>query len=136
MTRHVIATGLCVSVALLFSSTAYAAGALKASDVKLQDNALTIGSIEAPSGGWLVVHAMEGGEAGPHIGHVELQSGANENLEVPLDEQVAAGDSVILMIHEDTGEKGTFEFEEGSAEGTDAPAMAGGKPIQTEVTVE
>jgi hypothetical protein len=135
MIRVPITAGLC-SLALLFSSSAFAAGAFNASDVKVQDSTLTIASLEAPMGGWLVVHAMEDGQAGAHIGHVELQSGMNENLQVELDEQIAAGDSVILMIHEDTGQTGTFEFEEGSAEGLDPPAMEGGQPLQTQVTVE
>lgn len=131
--RSISMAALCASVALMFAPAAHA---LTATGAKLENSTLAIDSVEADAAGWLVVHMAQNGEAGAHIGHVQVQSGMNENLQIPLDQTVSSGQSVILMLHEDTGTTGTFEFEEGSAEQLDPPAMSDGEPIQTEVTIE
>jgi hypothetical protein len=46
-----------------------------------------------------------------------------------------AGDKLAIMLHQDTGKMGTYEFGmEGSKE--DAPVLADGNPVMEMVTVK
>lgn len=109
-------------------------------DFMTSDNAmvdgmtLTLESVTSPQDGYLVVHAMEEGTYADPIGHAPLEEGENMNVEVELSQEVASGDSVIAMLHKDTGEMGTFEYPE--TEGADGPVLEGETPVMQEVMVE
>ncbi|MFN2189878.1 MAG: hypothetical protein ACK2T3_14025 [Candidatus Promineifilaceae bacterium] len=59
--------------------------------------------------GWLVVYYDEEGQIGLIIGQAPLEDGINENVEVPIIGS-AATPILHLMLHDDTGEIGQFEF--------------------------
>ncbi len=86
--------------------------------------------IDAP--GWLVVHADDNGAPGAVLGQTALDQGVNLDVTVNVD-PAAAGNSVWLMLHYDTGTVGTYEF--GEVEGADAPVMLNGGPVMTQITL-
>jgi hypothetical protein len=135
MTKFRLTAALGVSAVFTLVTAAHAQS-LTATKASVQDSTLTVESLEVPQDGWLVAHTVQDGQAGPHVGHAQVASGSNDNVQITLDQPVSSGDKVVLMLHEDTGTAGTFEFEAGAAETKDAPAMADGQPVQAEVTVE
>lgn len=58
---------------------------------------------------WLVIQTETNGVPGPVIGYKKLSKGQNINVSVPI-EQTQATSNLFAMIHEDTGEKGKFDF--------------------------
>ena len=91
--------------------------------LKIVDGILTLPSITSPQAGWLVVHADDGGTFGPVIGYAALAEGENTDVIVPIDTD-AATETVHLMLHEDGGVVGTYEFP-----GADAPVIVDGAPV-------
>jgi hypothetical protein len=84
--------------------------------------------IDAP--GWMAIHSSVDGNAGPVIGTAKLNAGTNLNVVVSLDfaaVEGAATDQVFPMLHYDTGEMGTYEFD--GANGLDLPVSVGGKIV-------
>jgi hypothetical protein len=85
----------------------------------ISNNAVIIESVVSDGAGWLVVHADSGeGAAGPVIGFAAVQDGTNEGVTVVLD-GANITPTLFAMLHEDTGEVGTYEF--GTVEGEDTP---------------
>ena len=104
-------------------------------EVGVAGGKLMVDSVEAPAEGYVVVHMMTDDKPGDVIGYAPVKSGENKNIEVKLDKQPNPGDKLAIMLHQDTGKMGTYEFGmEGSKE--DAPAMAEGKPVMEMVTVK
>jgi hypothetical protein len=96
---------------------------------------LMVDSVEAPAEGYVVVHMMTDDKPGEVIGYAPVKSGENKNIEIKLDKQPNPGDKLAIMLHQDTGKMGTYEFGmEGSKE--DTPLMAEGKPVMEMVTVK
>jgi hypothetical protein len=82
-------------------------------------NSITIDSVTMDADGFVVVHASnpDGTVIAPDsIGHVAVAAGTHQNVAVPLDQPVAAGDVVHVMLHTDTGEIGVYEFRTGMTE--------------------
>ncbi|MGB5048505.1 MAG: SH3 domain-containing protein, partial [Caldilineaceae bacterium] len=97
--------------------------------LQIVDGELTIPSITSSSAGWLVVHADDGGTFGPVIGYAALAEGENTDVVVPIDTD-AATETVHLMLHEDAGVVGTYEFP-----GADVPVMVDGAPLSMAYSV-
>jgi uncharacterized protein YgiM (DUF1202 family) len=91
-------------------------------DLKIVDGTLTVPSITSASPGWMVVHADNEGKPGPVLGYAAVAEGENTDVVIPIDTD-AATETVHLMLHEDGGVVGTYEFP-----GADAPVMVDGKP--------
>ena len=91
--------------------------------LQIVDGVLTVPSITSSSAGWLVVHADDGGTFGPVIGYAALAEGENTDVAVEIDAD-AATETIHLMLHEDGGVVGTYEFP-----GADAPVMVDGAPV-------
>jgi hypothetical protein len=103
-----------------------------ASNATLEDGQLTM-DLVAPEAGWAVVHTVDDqGKAGAHIGHAAVEAGENAALAIPLDQPVE-GDQLMVMLHEDAGAAGTFEFS--GDDKTDAPVMKDGAPVSATVDV-
>ncbi|KAE9629286.1 DUF7282 domain-containing protein [Parasedimentitalea maritima] len=83
-------------------------------------------SVKIASDGWLVIHAMKDGKpvVPASIGHVAVKAGKTKNVVVELSEPVAAGDTVLTMLHTDKGTIGEYEFP-----GADHPVMQDDKPV-------
>lgn len=87
--------------------------------------------------GFVVVHsAADGGSpvVPQSIGNAYVAKGT-EQIMVPLAAPVAAGDTLFVMLHTDTGKPHIYEFAEGTTD-IDTPVMADGKPVVIPVTVD
>lgn len=92
---------------------------------------ISIDSVTIPDGGFVVIHASDedGKPIAPEsIGHAAVDPGTHEDVSVDLDEEVASGDKVFVMLHDDTGEEGTYEFGPDSTD-VDTPTMNDGQPV-------
>jgi hypothetical protein len=104
-------------------------------EVGVNNGMLVVDSVEAPADGYVVVHVMMGDKPGEVLGYAPVKTGENKNVEVKLEKLPMAGDKLAIMLHQDTGKMGSYEFGmEGSME--DAPVMAEGKPVMEMVTVK
>ena len=127
MKKHLAAAVFVAAFAI--SSAAHAA--ISASDAKLDGRELTL-NIEAPESGWAVIHKVSNGQPGDHIGHAMIREGENKSVQIKLSEPVNQGEQLIVMLHEDKGTKGTFEF--GPQSKADGPAMQNGEMVTTKIT--
>ena len=101
-------------------------------------DSITVGTVSLPADGFVVVHAAneDGTPTVPDsIGHVAAPAGKSENVVVPLEFPVAAGGTVYVMLHEDSGELGVYEFKTGSTD-VDLPVTVDGGPVITPITIE
>jgi len=79
------------------------------SDQAIEDGTVTVDSVVSDGQGWMVIHADEDGAPGPVIGQAAVSDGENTNVVVNIDTD-AATETLWAMLHEDTGEMGTYEF--------------------------
>ena len=103
---------------------------MKAENASVQDKFIVVKSVNAPSDGWLVAHKDEGGKPGDIVGFMMIKAGTNSSVQIPLAGKLDPGAGIIVMMHEDSGTKGTFDPKD------DKPTMVGGKPVMAEVKME
>lgn len=82
---------------------------LTVSDQVIQDQQVTIESVTAVATSWLVIQTETNGVPGPVIGYTKINKGENKNVSVKID-TVKSTPKLYAMIHEDSGEKGKFDF--------------------------
>lgn len=85
-------------------------------DQAISQNQIIIESVTVGQDSWIVVRNVgEEGSADIVSEPVFLETGTHTNVEVPLTNEAnlagnAEGDELVVMIHEDTGTRGTFDF--------------------------
>ncbi|WP_157471090.1 DUF7282 domain-containing protein [Gracilimonas tropica] len=90
--------------------------AIMAEDQVNKGNIFTV-SVDAAEDGWIVIHGPNANNDGPQIpeiiGKAPVTAGSNTDVQIELNEgaSVAAGDNLYPMLHFDTGEIGTYEFD-------------------------
>jgi uncharacterized protein (DUF305 family) len=82
---------------------------------------LMIDLVKTPEAGWLVIHAMNGDQAGDVIGYTAVPTGESKNVVVTV---AAIPANMMAMLHVDKGAPGKFEFP-----GDDSPLLIEGKPV-------
>lgn len=111
--------------------------AMTVEDQAVVDNTLTVSNVQLAGAGWVVVHADNDGSPGEVIGVSDvLAMGSSDDVAITLDEsaEVAAGDTLWIMLHNDTGEDGVYEFD--GENGLDLPVMGDDNtPVMTSITV-
>jgi hypothetical protein len=103
----------------------------------LRGDVVMIEKVAVPSDAWVVAHpAAPGGgpDASQILGRSFVMHGETERVPVALDARVASGATLFLMLHDDTGEIGRFEF--GGAGTPDQPLMQGGSAVVQSFVVE
>jgi hypothetical protein len=97
---------------------------------------VTIEKVTIPVDGWVVIHPSDaqGKFIEKDIGHAPVKAGTNTNVSVTLTEEVKDGAKLHVMLHEDTGAKGTYEF--GKVPKADGPVLKGGKPVVDDFNAE
>lgn len=71
---------------------------------------ITVANVVFEKTGYVVIHRADAtGQAGAVIGQSGIISGKAENVAISLKEMVAAGDTLIAMLHTDDGD-GVYEF--------------------------
>lgn len=106
--------------------------AITVSDQVNQGNIFTL-SVDAAEDGWIVIHGPNASNDGPQIpeiiGKTEVSAGMNQDVEIILNEgeSVSTGDNLFPMLHYDTGEIGTYEFD--GENGLDSPVIFNGNIV-------
>ncbi|MBV7380062.1 DUF7282 domain-containing protein [Maritimibacter dapengensis] len=124
------------------ATTAFAAShsmapAVEASDQSVENGVVSADMVNAPANGWLVVHRTDAEMApGPVVGYAPLRMGENTDVAAILQEEVAAGDMLMLMIHSEEGgtATGVFEYTLGATE--DGPIKPDGELVMTTITAQ
>jgi hypothetical protein len=72
----------------------------------------TFSEVRIDGNGWLVMHPFENGRPNGMIyaGATYLHNGTNENVEITVDSDPAAGDMFLVMLHRDVNENREFDF--------------------------
>ena len=133
--------GVTLSAVVLASAAAFAAShatlMVEGSDQDVSGGSVTASKIVAGEDGWLVVHRTgDDMKPGPVVGHAAVKAGENMNVTAPLDESVASGDKLMLMLHGETGgmKAGEFEYTLGAKE--DGPIKVDGKLVMTVISAK
>ena len=93
----------------------------------LVGDVLVVDSVKVVSDAWLVVHPAADGQidVSEVVGRAFVQHGVSAGVPVELS-GAEAGTRLAVMLHDDTGEIGRFEFAAGEADG---PLLRDGEPI-------
>jgi plastocyanin len=109
-------------------------------DQEIDTGTVTVPEVVSDGAGWLVIHADQDGAPGQVIDHTAVSDGANENVTVEIDPQLATP-TLYAMLHTDSGEMGTHEFPGGdppvqvNGEIVVKPFMVTGLPVTPSVAV-
>lgn len=97
---------------------------------------VTIDKVTIPVDGWIVIHPSDaqGKFIEKDIGHAPVKAGTSTKVTVTLTQDVKDGDKLHVMLHEDTGAKGTYEF--GKVPKADGPVLKDGKPVVEDFNAE
>ena len=113
------------------------APSLTVSDAPLVGEVVLIAQTETESDAWVVVHpaAADGSpDVSTVLGEAFLLHGVNENVPVGLDAAVEPGTTLHVMLHDDTGEIGSFEFS--GPDTLDLLLEANGNPVVASFTAQ
>lgn len=108
-----------------------------AADQDVSNGIVSADSITAAENGWLVVHRTDSEmKPGPVVAYAPIRMGTTEDVAAILQEEVASGDMLMLMVHsEDGGTKtGIFEYTLGATE--DGPVRVDEKLVMQVVTAQ
>nr|WP_139300564.1 hypothetical protein [Wenxinia saemankumensis] len=108
-----------------------------AADQSVENGVVSADSIMAPQNGWMVVHRTDAEMApGPVVGYAPLREGENLDVAAILQEDVAAGDMLMLMVHGEDGgtQTGVFEYTLGATE--DGPIRVDDALVMTVITAQ
>lgn len=95
------------------------APSVDAMDQDVSGGTVTASSVVAPANGWLVVHRTGSDmKPGPVVGYAPLKEGENTDVSAILQEDVASGDMLMLMVHGEDGgmSTGVYEYTLGAKE--------------------
>ncbi|MFC7074051.1 PGF-CTERM sorting domain-containing protein [Halovenus rubra] len=96
------------------------------SDQETDGMTVIVDSTELEDGGFVTIHdssLLDGDAVGSVVGVSEyLEPGSYESLEIPLDEEMTADDTLIAMPHRDTNGNKMYDFVE-SESGADGPYL-------------
>ena len=126
--------GLTTTAAL---AEAHMAPMIEASDQSVANGVVSADSIMAGENGWLVVHRTDAEmKPGPVVGYAPLRMGENVDVAAILQEEIASGDMLMLMVHGEEGgtQTGVFEYTLGATE--DGPIRVDGNLVMAVITAE
>lgn len=86
---------------------------LRLEDQQTTGRSLLVAAVSVARPAWIVVHAIksQSGDIESRIlGHLPVGPGKSTGVDVPLDAPVEAGQVLLVLLHEDNGIAGTFEF--------------------------
>nr|WP_237708140.1 hypothetical protein [Oceanicola sp. S124] len=110
---------------------------VEAMDQSVANGVVSADKISAPENGWLVVHRTDAEmKPGPVVGYAPLRAGETMDVAAILQEDVASGDMLMLMVHSEAGgmKTGVFEYTLGAKE--DGPIRVDDKLVMTVITAE
>lgn len=137
MKTALAATLFAVSATALMAAGHGMAPGVEAMDQDVSAGTVTAAKVIAPANGWLVVHRTDAEmKPGPVVGYAALKEGENMDVAAILQEEVASGDMLMLMVHGEDGgmSTGVFEYTLGAKE--DGPIRIDDKLVMTVVTAQ
>lgn len=118
-------------------AAAHAAPMVEAGDQDVSGGIVTAEKVVAGENGWLVVHRTDADmKPGPVVAYAPLRAGENSDVAAILQEDVASGEKLMLMVHAEEGgmKTGVFEYTLGAKE--DGPIKPDGELVMTVITAE
>ncbi len=137
MKTTLIALALSVSATGVFAAAHAMAPSVEASDQTVENGIVAADKVTAGENGWLVVHRTDAEmKPGPVVGYAPLRKGDNMDVAAILQEDVAAGDMLMLMVHSEAGgtQTGVFEYTLGAME--DGPIKIDDKLVMQVITAK
>lgn len=127
---------------LVAAGTALAAGhaaapMVSAADQDVSNGVVSAEKVVAGANGWMVVHRTDADmKPGPVVGYAPLRMGENADVAAILQEPVATGEMLMLMVHGEEGgtATGVFEYTLGAKE--DGPIKPDGKLVMQVITAK
>ena len=110
---------------------------VEAADQSVANGVVSADMIVAPANGWMVVHRTDAEMApGPVVGYAPLRMGENVDVAAILQEDVASGEMLMLMVHGEEGgtATGVFEYTLGATE--DGPVKPDGNLVMAVITAQ
>ena len=126
---------LVMASSLAFGAAHSVAPMIEATDQDVSNGVVSARMVKADENGWLVVHRTDATQKpGPVVGYAPLRGGENIDVAAILQESVAPGDMLMLMIHAETGgtATGVFEYTLGATE--DGPIRVDDNLVMTVIT--
>lgn len=108
---------------------------VESKDQDVSNGVVSARMVNANENGWLVVHRTGADmKPGPVVGYAPLRMGKNIDVAAILQESVAPGDMLMLMVHSEAGgmSNGVFEYTLGAKE--DGPIRVDGNLVMTIIT--
>lgn len=134
LTTSAIAVLMSAGIAM---AAGHATPMVEAMDQDVSNGVVSADKIVAGENGWMVVHRTDASMApGPVVGYAPIRGGDNIDVAAILQEPVASGDMLMLMIHAETGgiATGVFEYTLGATE--DGPIKPDGNLVMAVITAE
>lgn len=110
---------------------------VEANDQDVSNGVVSAQMVKAAENGWLVVHRTDSTmKPGPVVGYAPLRGGENIDVAAILQEDVASGDMLMLMVHSETDGlmTGVFEYTLGARE--DGPIRIDGELVMQVITAQ
>ena len=131
-----------IAALAMASSVAFAAGhsaapMVEAADQDVSNGVVSASMVQAGENGWLVVHRTDASmKPGPVVGYAPLRHGENIDVAAILQEPVAPGEMLMLMVHAEKGgmATGVFEYTLGAKE--DGPIKIDDKLVMKVITAK
>lgn len=128
------AAALMLGTSIAFAA-AHATPMIEAADQDVSNGVVSASKVVAGANGWLVVHRTDAEmKPGPVVGYAPLRAGENTDVAAILQEEVKAGEMLMLMVHAEEGgmKMGVFEYTLGAKE--DGPIKPDGNLVMKVVT--
>ena len=120
-----------------FAAAHVMADSVTASDQDVSNGIVSADMVTAGQNGWMVVHRTDSEmKPGPVVGYAPLRAGENTDVAAILQEEVALGDMLMLMVHGEEGgtATGVFEYTLGATE--DGPVKPDGNLVMAVITAK
>ncbi len=130
------AAALTLTAGMAFAD-AHMSPMVEAANQDVSNGIVSASKVMAAENGWLVIHRTDADmKPGPVVGYAPLRAGETADVAAILQEDVASGDMLMLMVHSEAGgmTKGVFEYTLGATE--DGPIKPDGNLVMTVVTAE
>lgn len=142
MNATILNTLKTVSLSLALAGAGFASAghheiAVKGMDQDVSHGYVTASMIKSEANGWLVVHRTDSNmKPGAVVGYAPVIKGTNSNVSALLQEPVASGEMLMLMLHGEAGgmKTGVFEYTLGAK--ADGPVLMDDKLVMTVITAK
>ncbi|QUJ76195.1 hypothetical protein KDD17_14995 [Sulfitobacter albidus] len=119
------------------SAAGHATPMVEAANQDVSNGVVSASKVVAAENGWLVVHRTDAEmKPGPVVAYAPLRAGETADVAAILQEEVASGDMLMLMVHAEQGgtATGVFEYTLGAKE--DGPIRIDDKLVMTVITAD